>query len=299
MSGRRSKLARMAIARPVSEIRCVLGEGPLWSPGEQALYWIDIAGRQIHRLDGDGVVRTWDVPAKPGCLALRAGGGLVVALATGVHALDPDSGTVTLLVHPEPGQPANRLNDGAADARGRLWVGSMDDAEEKTDAGTLYRIDPDRTVTPTLTGLGVSNGIGWSPDGATMYHADSTSRTISAYDFDAATGEISGGRTFATDDDCYPDGLTVDADGYVWSAKWDGWRVVRYDPSGTIDRVLPMPVQRPSCVAFGGADLDRLYVTSARTNLSPAALAAGPLAGALLVVEDLGLRGVAEPACRL
>jgi sugar lactone lactonase YvrE len=150
-----------------------------------------------------------------------------------------------------------------------------------------------------LTGLGVSNGVGWSPDGTTMYHTDSTTRTIRAYAFDAAAGTIDDGRTFVVDDDCYPDGLTVDADGYVWSAKWDGWRVVRYDPAGKIDRVLPMPVQRPTAVAFGGPELDRLYVTSARANLSPSALAAGPLAGALLVIDDLDVRGRPEPPCRL
>lgn len=290
----------MAIPRPVSEVRCALGEGPLWSPAESALYWIDIAGRRLHRLgEGEPEPRSWDLPAKPGCLALRERGGILVALATGVHAFDAESGAATLVVDPEPDRPGNRLNDGAADVAGRFWVGSMDDAEVSSDAGSLYRIDPDGTVTTALTGLGISNGIGWSPDWATMYHTDSSTRTIRAYDYDAATGAISGGRTLVTDDDCSPDGLTVDADGYVWSAKWNGWRVVRYDPAGGIDRVLPMPVQRPSAVAFGGPELDRLYVTSARTGLSPGALTAGPLAGALLVVDDVGVRGAAEPPCHL
>jgi len=290
----------MSVARPVTEFRADLGESPLWSTVESALYWIDIAGRRLHRLaDGDPEPRSWDLPAKPGCLASRASGGLIVALATGVHAFDPETGVLTLLVDPEPDQPGNRLNDGAADLASRLWVGSMDDAEKSPDAGSLYRIDPDGTCTTMLTGLGISNGIGWSPDGATMYHTDTTTRTISAYDFDAATGTISAGRTFATDEDCYPDGLTVDADGYVWSAKWDGWRIVRYAPDGAIDRVLPMPVQRPSCVAFGGPDLDRLYITSARVHLSEHALAAGPLAGTVLVLDGTGVTGQAEPPCQL
>jgi L-arabinonolactonase len=290
----------MAIPRPASEVRCVLGEGPLWSSIESVLYWIDIAGRHLHRLgEGESEPRSWSLPTKPGCLALREGGGLLVALATGVHAFDLESGALSLVVAPEPDQPSIRLNDGAADMAGRLWVGSMDDAEKSPDAGSLYRIDLDGSVTAMLTGLGVSNGVGWSPDGTTMYHTDSTTRTIRAYAFDAAAGTIDDGRTFVVDDDCYPDGLTVDADGYVWSAKWDGWRVVRYDPAGKIDRVLPMPVQRPTAVAFGGPELDRLYVTSARANLSPSALAAGPLAGALLVIDDLDVRGRPEPPCRL
>ncbi len=220
----------------------MLGEGPIWSPAESALYWLDIEERHVYRLDAkdldaeDAEPRRWDVPVKPGCLALRRGGGLIVALQTGVHALDLDTGALTLLVAPEPDRPTHRLNDGSADANGRLWVGSMDDKEE-TASGSLYRIGPDRTATPALGGLLVSNGIGWSPDGATMYHADSPTRTITAYDFDLAAGAISNPRPFAVDDGCYPDGLTVDAEGYVWSAKWDGWRVVRYAPDGSIDRV--------------------------------------------------------------
>jgi L-arabinonolactonase len=288
----------MSLARPATDVRCVLAEGPIWSAAESALYWIDIVGQKLHRLI-DGDVRTWDLPAKPGCVALREQGGVLVALATGVHSLDLDSGALALIVDPEPDRPGNRLNDGSVDAAGRFWIGSMDDAEKAPDAGSLYRIAPDGTVTTVLTDLGISNGIGWSPDGATMYHTDTTARRITAYDVNAATGDITGGRVYATDTDCFPDGLTVDADGYVWSAKWDGWRVIRYAPDGAIDRVLPLPVQRPSSVAFGGPDLDRIFVSSARTDLSARALTAGPLAGALLVVDDLGLRGQPEPLCRL
>ena len=288
----------MSAVRPVTDVRCELAEGPLWSPAESALYWIDIVGRAMFRLDeGADEPRRWELPAKPGCLALRADGGLAVALQTGVHALDLDTGELTLLVAPEPDRPGNRLNDGAADHAGRFWVGSMDDAE-KAKTGALYRIAPDGTITAVLDGLGIPNGIGWSPESATMYHTDSTARTITAYDFTLESGAISNPRTFATDDDCLPDGLTVDAEGYVWSAKWDGWRVVRYAPDGEVDRVLPMPVQRPSCVAFGGPELDRLYVSSGRVHLPASALAAQPLAGALLVLDSPGAIGQPEPVVR-
>jgi sugar lactone lactonase YvrE len=282
----------------------VLGEGPVWSAAESALYWIDIVGRRVYRLaDGDpdaapAEPRWWDLPAKPGCVALRQAGGLLVALQSGVHALDLETGALSLLVAPEPERPGNRLNDGAADALGRFWVGSMDDGE-RAASGALYRIEPDGTCARVLDRLGVSNGIDWSRDGRTMYHTDSSARTITAYDYDPGSGEITRPRTFAEDRDCYPDGLTVDAEGYVWSAKWDGWRVVRYDPDGAVDQVVHLPVQRPSCVAFGGPGLDRLYVTSARMRLSEAELVAGPLAGALLVLDEPGATGVPKPAARL
>jgi sugar lactone lactonase YvrE len=289
----------MSAVRPVTDVRATLGEGPVWSPAESALYWIDIVGQAVYRLDGDGAApRRWELPAKPGCVAPRESGGLVVALPGGVHALDLGTGAVTPLAALAQEPAGNRLNDGAADHAGRFWVGSMDDAE-KASTGALYRIEPDGTATAVLHGLGVANGIGWSPDGGTLYHTDSTARTITAYDFDVDNGELHRPRPFASDDDCYPDGLTVDAEGYVWSAKWDGWRVVRYAPDGTVDRVLPMPVQRPSCVAFGGPDLDRLYITSARVHLTAAALGAQPLAGALLVLDEPGVTGQPEPLCRL
>lgn len=286
----------MPALRAATEVRCELGEGPIWAPSEAALYWLDIVGRRVHRLGPEP--RHWDLPARPGCLALRERGGLIVALPTGVHAFDPSTGELTPLVALEEDRPGNRHNDGATDRVGRFWVGSMDDAE-KENTGSLYRIEPDGAVTAVLDRLGVSNGIGWSPDTTTMYHTDSTTRTITAYDYDAHTGTINHPRTFANDDDCSPDGLTVDAEGYVWSAKWDGWRVVRYDPDGGVDRVLPLPVQRPTSVAFGGPDLDRLYVSSARVRLSNGALAAGPLAGALLVHDQPGVTGLLETPCKL
>jgi sugar lactone lactonase YvrE len=285
--------------RRVTGVQCELGEGPLWSSADSALYWIDILGQHIYRLDdGAAEPQRWDLPAKPGCIALRRGGGLMVAMKTGVHTIDLATGQLTLVVDPEPDRPGNRLNDGAADARGRFWIGSMDD-EEKAVSGALYRIDADGSCTRVLDQLGVSNGIGWSPDGATMYHTDSSARTITAYDFDVESGSIGRPRTFAEDHDCSPDGLTVDADGFVWSAKYNGWRVVRYDPDGTVERVVQLPVQRPSCPAFGGPELDRLYITSASAHLSGAALAEGPLAGSLLVLDEPGAVGLPEPACLL
>lgn len=274
----------------------ILGEAPLWAGDEQALYWADIKACLLHRLDvRSGDVRTWRLPNEVGSFALRACGGVVVALRTGLAFLDLDSGEVTPMADPEADRPANRFNDGKCDRRGRFWAGTLHD-DEAAPLGALYRLDPDGACHMMRTGVICSNGLGWSPDDRTMYFTDSGTYRIFAYDFDLDTGEIEGERVFVEDDPAGggPDGLTVDAEGGVWSAKWDGWRVVRHTPDGTVDQVVELPVQRPTSCTFGGSRLDRLYVTSASIGLGPAELAAGPLAGALFVT-DVGVTGLAEP----
>jgi L-arabinonolactonase len=235
------------------------------------------------------------MPAAIGSLALRESGGVLVALRSGLHLLDLESGALTLVCAPEPERPDNRLNDGRCDRRGRFWVGSMQD-RERGSTGALYRIDPDHRGHRVQDGITVPNGLGWSPDGRVMYFTDTPSRTIHAYDFDADAGVPGRRRVFAhvPDDAGYPDGATVDAEGYLWSAHWDGWRVTRYAPDGRVDRVLKLPVQRPTCCAFGGDGLDVLYITSAAAGLGPQALTHGPLAGGLFAVE-VGGRGLPEP----
>jgi sugar lactone lactonase YvrE len=273
------------------EARNVLGEGPVWDEREQALYWVDIVAPAVHRLDpATDTVLTWPIDADVGCVVLREQGGAVVALRTGIQLLDFETGTLTPLCNPPRDEARNRFNDGKCDARGRLWAGTLDDLAEPR--GALYRIEPDGSCTEALSGVACSNGLGWSPDGRTFYYTDSWTHRIDAYDFDEEHGTLAGRRLFARDEDgAVPDGLAVDSEGFVWSAKWDGWRVVRYAPDGSVDAALAVPVQRPTSVAFGGRDLDRLFVTSARIGLSDAELAAGPLAGAVFVV-DAGVRGI-------
>jgi sugar lactone lactonase YvrE len=285
----------------VNGIRCVLparallGEGPIWDTVNRVLYWVDIKSPAVHRFDPTtGRDTEWPMPETVGCLALRAGGGLVVALRSGFHFFDPETGAIQAVFAPELDRPQNRFNDGKPDRRGRFWAGTMHDHE--TDAtGALYRLDPDRSCHRMVDGVVISNALCWSPDGRTMYHADTMRRIVWAWDSDAESGEIANRRVFVTlsDNEGNPDGATVDAEGFVWLAHWDGWQLTRHDPTGRTERVVRLPVQRPTCPAFGGPALDVLYVTSASIGLSPEALAAQPCAGGLLALHP-GVRGVPE-----
>ena len=281
--------------RPLTDIHCLLGEGPVWSVAEQALYWIDIEAPALHRWSwGAGQTQTWSLPALVGALAVRERGGLVLALRTGIHTFDTVSGELTFVADPEADLPGTRYNDGTVDPVGRFWIGGMVLTGDPKSAG-LYRFSADGAATRMLSDLGCSNGIGFSPDGTLMYHTDTETKTIVRYDFDVATGDIEHPTVFVVDDDGNPDGLTVDADGFVWGAKWDGSRIVRYAPNGSIDRVVPLPVQRPTSLAFGGPDLRTLFITTARIDLTPEELETQPLAGRLLVIDDAGVTGMPEP----
>jgi sugar lactone lactonase YvrE len=267
-----------------------LGEGPVWEPETGLLWWVDITGRAVRRRDlARGDERRWPTPSNVGCLALTTRGDLLIALADGVHRLDPEGGAIVRQsADPEPDLPTV-FNDGWVDPGGRFWCGTADEVEQRP-RGSLYRFDPDGSWTRQVRGVVESNGLDWSPDGRTLYFTDSGACTITAYDYDAASGAIERPRLFARDEDCCPDGLTVDAEGGVWSVKWDGWRLVRYDPDGGVDRVVEVPVQRPTAVAFGGPELRTAYVTSARFELDDGVLAGQPLAGRVLVL-DLGVAG--------
>jgi sugar lactone lactonase YvrE len=289
----------------VTDVRCVLeagallGEGPLWEAGDRMLYWVDIKGQEVHRFDpARGRDERWRVGEAVGSLARRAAGGLVLALRSGFHFFDPATGRTTPIVHPEPERTENRFNDGKPDRQGRFWAGSMHDPETRP-TGALYRLDPDLSCHRLLDGLVCPNALCWSPDGRTMYHADTPRRTVWAWDFDPARGDIANRRTFAQipPADGAPDGATVDAEGFVWLAHWGGWRLTRFDPHGRVARVVPLPVQQPTCPAFGGPDLDVLYVTSASIGLAEAARARQPLAGALFAL-DPGVRGLPEARFR-
>jgi sugar lactone lactonase YvrE len=279
--------------------RCQLGEAPVWCPDTDAgaLYWADIFGCVVHRLAADGTHAQWETPARVGALALHADGGLVAGLGSGVHALDLDSGALVPLADPEAGLPDNRYNDCVVDATGRLWIGSLDDTGVAGN-GALYRIEPDGSWTTAIRRVGQANGVGFSPDGARLYFTDTAARAIYVYDCDVETGALGAQRLFASDAGCLPDGLAVDADGGVWSAKWGGGRVVRYRPDGEVDRVLELPVSNPTSVAFGGAGLDLLHITTASIDLEdPDELRRG--AGQVLVHDDPGTAGLPARRCSL
>jgi sugar lactone lactonase YvrE len=278
-----------------------LGEGCLWDAGRGVLWWLDIARPtrilQIH--PGTGQQRAWHASIMLTALALRGDGSLVVAGDGGVYTFDPATGALRHLCQPETDRPGNRTNDGACDSAGRFWVGTMtenigpngEDLPIKYPTGALYRVHADGTAARMFDKVGVSNGPCWSPDERTFYFSDSMAQIIWAFDFDAATGDISNQRVHNdTRDHGYPDGATVDAQGFLWSARWDGACVLRIDPKGRIDRIVEMPALRPTCCVFGGDRLDVMYVTSSRAHLSGEELAARPLNGGVFCF-DPGVRG--------
>ncbi|GAA0996052.1 hypothetical protein GCM10009555_091270 [Acrocarpospora macrocephala] len=276
------------------DVTCDLGESALWDGSR--FYWVDITGQRVYARDWpDGPTRTLAMPDPVGAVALRASGGLVAALRHAIAFCDLDQGTVDIVREVEPDLPGNRLNDGAVDPSGRFWVGSMD-LSEAEPTGSFYRLDADLTVTSAFNGIICSNGPAWSPDGRTMYHVDSTRQLIRAYEIEPSTGEVGRGRLFASDEGTgwYPDGVTVDAEGFIWNCKWGGSRIVRYAPDGSVDRVLMVPVPRPTRCAFVGPDQTTLAVTTARIGLNTFALSEAPLSGRVLLL-DPDARGLPTP----
>ena len=274
-----------------------LGEGAVWDDEAGAFYWVDIIGGILHRHHlFTGENESWSFDERICSFALRRSGGLLCAMESGLALFDPDTGDFEFFARPEIHIPGNRFNDGRCDRFGRFFVGTMDDEAEKR-SGTLYRVDPDFTVHALVDGICISNSVAFSPDGRHMYLADTVDDEIRRYDLDERTGAVSGRMRFASTAGTgggHPDGSTVDAEGYLWNAEWDGWRITRYAPDGTRDRVLELPVQRPTCCAFGGPNLSTLFVTSARTGLSDDELEGQPLAGSIIAVE-VGIKGLPEP----
>lgn len=277
----------------------LLSEGPRWDAERQELLWVDILGRRFHRAtltaDGrPGEVRTLEVDRHVGAAAPAAAGGHVLAAGQGFLHVDED-GAVRELAQPEAGHTDVRMNDGACDPQGRFWAGTM--AYDKSPgAGALHRLELDGRCTTVLTGLTISNGIGWSPDGATMYLNDSGAGTVEAFAFDGADGAIDGRRTLVRIDEpgVGPDGLTVDAQGDLWVGLYGGWAVNRYAPDGALRGTVRLPVAQATSCAFGGPDGDVLFVTTGREDLDAAALEHQPDAGRVFSVTGLDARG---PGC--
>lgn len=270
------------------DVRCTLGESPVWSARESALYWVDIVEATVHRWEpASGAHRTWRLPAVVGSIGLRERGGVVAAMKTGFHLLDLESGGLTFLHQPEPDIPTNRLNDGKVSPEGRFWAGTMDDRPEKEPRGNLYRLDPDHRCTRMAGGVKVSNGLAWSPDGRTMYHSDSRGPTVYRYDYDPDTGAIGERQLFVAMQPEWgrPDGAATDEEGCYWSCGISTGRVNRFSPSGELIEYVALPVTHPTMPCFAGPELKTLYITSLRENFSADELARQPLAGALFKVE--------------
>ena len=270
--------------------RDVLGEGALWDEREGVLWWVDILSCRLKSLRG-GKVTALDVAEPIGSFALREGGGMVAAMKSGFCFLDPLSGKRETICRPEGGRPLNRLNDGRCDRAGRFWAGTMMSDPPRRPEGTLYRLDPSGRCTAMRTGVTIPNSLAWSPDGRTMYFADTPGKEILAFDYDAATGVPSNERLFAAAAG-YPDGSCVDADGCLWNAEYGGGRLVRYTPRGTIDRTIALPAVNPTCCCFGGKDLDTLYVTTASQGLEDVEIEKQQ-AGSVFAVRP-GVKGLPE-----
>jgi sugar lactone lactonase YvrE len=285
----------MSVPRPVTAAGAALGEGPIWDERAGVLRWVDVFGRQLHAFDPrTGEDRAVAVEEPLHAVALTHGEELLGAFDDALALIDPETGTARRILDLIDGTRIN-LNDGKADARGRFWVGAKA-RDWANPIGSLFRVDPDLSVHVMEEGVRLSNGMGWSPDGRTMYYADSAPREIYAYDFDAAAGTIARRRTLVriAEEHGLPDGMAVDAEGFLWVAQWNGGRVVRYDPDGKAERVVELPVSRPTSVAFGGPDRATLYITSGTMRMSEAERAAQPLAGALFALET-GVHGLPEP----
>jgi sugar lactone lactonase YvrE len=282
------------------EVQNELGEGIIWDARREVVWWTDILRSRIFRYDpASSQLESWSTPNRLTCFAPVADENLLVAAFDyGFAFFDPVAATVKPLVDIEPDSPDTRLNDGRTDRQGRFWAGSMVEGDNTDASGALYCLDRQRRCTKTISGLRISNGLCWSPDSSLMYHTDTPSGRIDQYAFDAASGEIGERRHFATmEAGCSPDGATVDAEGYLWSAQWGGGNVVRFAPDGVPDLVLPIPASQPTCVAFGGRDLDLLFVSSARADLSPGALQRQSSAGNVFVYQT-PFRGLAEAEYR-
>lgn len=279
----------------VLQARSLLGEGALWDPDAHVLWWLDIKGRQIHRYDpATNANSSWPTPHDVGSLAVRRRGGLVVAMAHGFYGFDPESGRFDPLVSPEADKAENRFNDGKPDRQGRFWAGSLHDPETSPTGG-LYRLSSDLTCARLVDGIVASNALAFGVASEVLYYGDSHARVVWAWDFDADEGSIRNRRVYLElgRGEGAPDGAAVDADGGYWLTQPGGWCIARYDPRGRRDRLIRMPVQNPTCVAFGGPGLRTLYCTSCRWGLSEAEQQAQPLAGALFAL-DVGVVGVAD-----
>lgn len=283
--------AAMNISK-AADTQDLLGESPIWCERDQVLYWVDVRGPGLRRLDpATGKIDVWALPELVGSLAVREQGGLLLAMQSGLAFFDLRNGKLDFILSPEAPEGKFRLNDGKCDRQGRFWVGSKHDASN-TAIGSLFRFNPDRSCTVMDRHIAMPNSLAWSPDNTVMYFADSGLKTIFSYPFNAVSGTIGPRKVFA-ECECLPDGATVDRDGYLWSAGYDGWRLTRYAPDGRVDRVVNLPIQRPTSCAFGGPGLATLYVTTARQRLSEQELGQQPMAGCLLAL-DVGISGLPE-----
>ena len=278
----------------IADYACITGEGPLWHPDEQRLYWVDIPKGRLFRYEPASGQHEQCLEGEAlGGFTIQADGALLLFMARGAVKIWR-AGELTTVIDEIPDERSTRFNDVIADPVGRVFCGTMPTAERP---GRLYRLDPDGTLTKLLDGIGCSNGMGFTLDRRQMYYTDSTAHEIYLFDYDQATGAITNRRVFARNapEEGMPDGMTVDAEGYVWSARWDGGCLVRYAPDGTEERRIAFPARKVSSVTFGGPEYTDIYVTTAGGDNKAAE---GWGAGALFRL-NLGIRGLPEFRSRI
>lgn len=273
--------------------KAILAEGPSWDEPTQKLLWVDILGEKIHRFDPktkhNETIKTGQ---KVGAAVTWTDNCVVAAMEHGFYKIQLEDGSQTALVDPEPTVTGNRFNDGKCDPAGRFWAGTMD-MEEKQPTGSLYTLERDGTVTRKTGEITVSNGLAWSPDQQTMYHIDSPTRTVYAWAYDLDTGKITHRRVVKVipEEEGFPDGMTVDSEGMLWVALWDGWKVIRIDPSGRRLREVKVPAARVTSCCFGGKERDELYITTATVGIEEESLKEQPNAGGLFRIKP-GVQGL-------
>ena len=278
-------------AECVLKTDAVLGEGPVWDAGRAALWWVDIERKQVHRWSPATGDRLWQLNERVGFVLPAERGDAIVGTQRGLARFDAESGATTPVVDPESHLPDNRFNDAKCDAAGRLWAGTMA-VSEAPELGSLYRVDADWQPRRMIERISISNGLAWSLDGCTMFYIDSPTRRVDAFDFEPAGGGLSNRRTAIEISEGFPDGMCSDVAGNLWVALWGGWGVGCFDPrTGAQLAKIEVPVEAVTSCCFGGADLDRLYITTASRDLDAVGHARQPLAGSIFRAHP-GVAGI-------
>lgn len=283
-------------ARRISVTPSLLGESPVWDAEHECIYWVDGVGRKIHRHDTrSNVFDSWDLPSMVGSIGLAQGRRLIAGLQDGIYEFDTETGDLRALFQFASPDERVRFNDGKIDRQGRFVCGSMGIHAEPR--GELYRISPDGRAEVLANGIRISNALCFSPDGRTMYFADSMDRSVRAYRYDSADGALQEPRIHV-DTKPYgsgPDGATIDSEGFIWIALVQIGKIGRFDPDGQLERLIEAPIDMPSCLNFGGPDLDVLYLTSIRDSGTGRAVSRHPAGGHMFAIEGLGVKGLPEP----
>lgn len=274
---------------------CALGEGPVWDSKRKVICWVDILQGEIHEWSPEQKThRTIQVNQMIGAIAVSTNGNFLAALENGLGFVDRKTGEVRMISDPEAHLPHNRFNDGKCDPAGRFWAGTMP-LSEKEPAGSVYVVENDLSVKKRIAGVTVSNGMAWSKDHQIFYYIDTPTFEVVAYDYNKSTGDINNKKIIIRipKEDGFPDGMTIDSEGMLWIGHWDGWQLTRWNPeTGEKLYSIHLPVAKVTSCAFGGENLDDLYITSAKKGLSDRELQKQPLAGSLFVVPNCGFKGM-------